>query len=159
MPNDATALAVTQVESEGSASSQDGLCLEHETALPQLSNLSAAACLKTGYDADALRDATLAAGYALFEADLKGVKGKKNLLNALALAAEYPDEFGANWDALVDVLCDFSWHPARGYVLLLRNVSPTLGLSANDREIAQDILDDTVVYWRQRNTPFWIFLA
>lgn len=159
MPNDATALAVTQTGSERSASSQDGVCLENEVVMPQLSDLSAAACLKTNCDADALRDATRSAGYVLFEADLKGVKGKKNLLNALAQAAEYPDEFGANWDALVDMLCDFSWHPARGYVLLLRNVSPTLGLSANDREIAQDILDDTVVYWRQRNKPFWIFLV
>ncbi len=127
-------------------------------AVPQLNNLAAAACIRSDCAADELRAAAIAAGYALFEADLKGVKGKRNLLNALAQSCEYPDEFGANWDALVDVLCDFSWHPASGYMLLLRNVSPTLGLSPNDREIAQDIFDDTVVYWRQRNKPFWIFL-
>ena len=46
-----------------------------------------------------------------------------------------------------------------GYVLLLRNVSATFGLSAIDREVAQDILADTVVYWRQRNKPFWIFFT
>jgi hypothetical protein len=44
-------------------------------------------------------------------------------------------------------------------VLLLRGVSDTLGLSANDREIALDILADTVVYWRQHNKPFWIFFS
>ena len=155
MPKDATALTVKYSESEVIESAP---CRVAEV-VPQLSSLAAAACIRPDCSAEALRDAALAAGYALFEADLKGVKGKKNVLIALAQAAEYPDEFGANWDALVDVLCDFSWHPASGYVLLLRNVSPTLGLSTHDREIAQDILDDTVVYWRQRNKPFWIFLV
>jgi len=128
-------------------------------AVPQLNNLAAAGCHKLDCSVEMLGEAVQAAGFGLFEADLKGIKGKKNLLNALAQATAYPDEFGSNWDALVDVLCDLSWHAAPGYVLLLRNVSPTLGLSANDREIAQDIFDDTVVYWRQRNKPFWIFFA
>jgi len=156
MTKDATALAVSSAESEVSDAA---LKLLEDVPLPVLDNLAAAACMKLPGSADALRAVTHAANYALFEADLKGVKGKKNFLIALASATEYPDEFGANWDALVDVLCDLSWRPALGYVLLLRNVSPTLGLSAHDREIAQDILDDTVVYWRQRNKPFWIFLA
>ncbi|MDD4928173.1 MAG: barstar family protein [Gallionella sp.] len=128
-------------------------------AAPQLNDLAAAGCYKLGCSVDELCSAVEAAGFALFETDLKGVKGKKNLLIALAKATEFPDEFGANWDALVDVLCDLSWKSAPGYVLLLRNVSPTLGLSSNDREIAQDIFDDTVVYWRQRNKPFWVFFA
>jgi len=42
-------------------------------------------------------------------------------------------------------------------VLLLRSTSDTLCLSAKDREIVQDIFADTVVYWRQRKKPFWIF--
>ncbi len=128
-------------------------------AVSQLNNLAAAGCHKLDCEVDELRVAATAAGFALFEADLKGIKGKKNLLNTLAVATRYPDEFGENWDALVDVLCDLSWAAAPGYVLLLRQVSPTLGLSAHDREIAQDIFDDTVVYWRQRNKPFWIFLV
>ncbi len=128
-----------------------------ETMVPKLRSLADAGSYRLGCGMDELRDAARAAGFALFEADLKGVKGKKNLLNALAFSTGYPDEFGANWDALVDVLCDLSWCEASGYALLMKNASPTLGLSANDREILQDILDDTVVYWRQRNKPFWIF--
>ena len=101
-----------------------------------------------------------ASGFELFDADLKGIKGRQNLLNALAQAASFPPEFGVNWDALADSLCDLGWcgKPA-GYVLLLRNASDTLGLSVNDREIAQDLLADTVVYWRQRKKPFWIFFS
>lgn len=125
----------------------------------QLGNRFAAGSFTLTCGIDELRAAANEANYAVFDADLKGVKGKQNLLNVLADAAKFPTEFGANWDALADELCDLSWHNASGYVLLLRNVSDTFGLSANDREIAQDILADTVVYWRQHNKAFWIFFA
>lgn len=126
----------------------------------QLGNQDAAGSYTLGCSVETLRSAAEKANFALFDTDLKGVKGKQNLLNALAGSAGFPAEFGANWDALADALCDLSWHgEAAGYVLLLRNVSDTFGLSANDREIAQDILADTVVYWRQRKKPFWIFFS
>jgi len=126
----------------------------------QLGNPEAAGSYSLRCSVDELRAAVDAAGFALFDADLKGIKGKQNLLNVLAGAAGFPPEFGANWDALADDLCDLSWHgEAAGYVLLLRNVSDTFGLSANDREIAQDLLADTVVYWRQRKKPFWVFFV
>jgi len=124
----------------------------------QLSNRHAAGIYTLTCTEEVMREAATQANCVVFDADLKGVKGKQNLLNALAQAAAFPPEFGVNWDALADALCDLSWHgPASGYVLLLRNVSNTFGLSANDREIAQDLLADTVVYWRQHNKPFWIF--
>lgn len=126
----------------------------------QLNDTAAAGSYTLQCGVNELRAAANDANFALFDTDLKGVKGKQNLLNALAVAATFPPEFGANWDALTDALCDLSWHgAAAGYVLLLRNVSDTFGLSANDREIVQDILADTVVYWRQRNKPFWIFFV
>lgn len=129
------------------------------TLAQQLSNQEAAGSYTLQCGVDELRAAANDANFALFDTDLKGVKGKQNFLGALAQAANFPPEFGANWDALADELCDLSWHDAAGYVLLLRNASDTLGLSANDREIAQDIFADTTVYWRQRRKPFWIFFA
>ena len=125
----------------------------------QLGNREIAGSYTLGCSIGTLRSAVETAGFALFDTDLKGVKGKQNLLNALAVAAGFPPEFGANWDALADALCDLSRHGVSGYVLLLRNASETLGLSANDREIAQDIFADTVVYWRQHKKAFWIFFA
>ena len=125
----------------------------------QLCNPRDAGSYSLGCDAGELLAAANEANFALFDADLKGVKGKQNLFEALAKAANFPPEFGANWDALADYLCDLSWHDAAGYVLLLRNASDTLGLSANDREIAMDLLADTVVYWRQRNKAFWVFFS
>jgi hypothetical protein len=126
----------------------------------QLNDIAAAGSYTLQCGVDELRAAANDAHFALFDADLKGIKGKQNLLNALAQAAAFPPEFGVNWDALTDALCDLSWHGnVSGYVLLLRNASDTLGLSMNDREIAQDILADTVVYWRQRNKAFWVFFV
>ena len=126
----------------------------------QLNDTAAAGSYSLQCGVDELRAAANDANFALFDADLKGVKGKQNLLNALAQAAAFPPEFGANLDALADALCDLSWHgEAAGYVLLLRNVSDTFGVAANDREMAQDILADTVVYWRQRNKAFWVFFV
>jgi len=126
----------------------------------QLSNLEAAGSYSLQCSVETLRNVASEADFVLFDVDLKCVKGKQNLLNTLAQAANFPSGFGVNWDALADALCDLSWYgEVAGYVLLLRNASDTLGLSANDREIAQDLFADTVVYWRQHKRPFWVFFA
>jgi len=129
------------------------------TLAQQLVDPQAAGIYSLGCGVDELSTAADSAGFKLLDADLKDIRGKRNLLDALARAADFPPGFGANWDALADALCDLSWLKSEGYVLLLRNATGTLGLSANDREIAQDIFADTAAYWRQRNRPFWIFFA
>jgi hypothetical protein len=130
----------------------------------QLKNSASSGSYRLGCTVEQLQASARDAGLIVFEAQLQGVKGKQNFLNALAVAAHLPAEFGGNWDALADALCDLSWcdspsTASPGYVLLLRNASISLGLSVNDREIAQDIFADTVLYWQQRNKPFWIFYA
>lgn len=126
----------------------------------QLLEVSRAGSYTLGCDLDALRASAAEAGVMLFEVDLKGIKGKQKFIHALGGAIAVPPGFGANWDALADALCDLSWlGECKGFVLLLRNVSATLGLSAHDREIAQDILADTTLYWQQRQAPFWVFYA
>ena len=125
----------------------------------ELGNPQAAGIYSLGCALDELYEAVDSAGFALFDVDLQGIKGKQKLLEVVARAAAFPPGFGVNWDAFADALCDFSWQKSAGYVLLIRNASDTLGLSVNDREIVQDIFSDTVAYWRQRSKPFWIFFA
>jgi hypothetical protein len=125
----------------------------------ELGNPQAAGIYSLGCALGKLYEAVDSAGFALFDVDLHGIKGKQKLLDAVARAAAFPSGFGANWDAFADALCDLSWQKSAGYVLLMRNASDTLGLSANDKEIVQDIFSDTVAYWQQRNKPFWIFFA
>ena len=135
-----------------------------DTWADQLKNRADSGSYRLACSEDELRNCVREAGLVLYEAHLQGVKGKQNFLAAIALAAHLPAEFGMNWDALADALCDLSWSdmssaPAVGYVLLLHDAKDSLGLSANDREIAEDIIADTVLYWQQRNKPFWIFYA
>lgn len=125
----------------------------------QLSNPSVAGSYTLLSSVTELHNAAREIGFAYFDADLHDSLGKANLLEVLARAVSFPPELGRNWDALADALCDLSWHQANGYVLLLSNPGDTLGVSTQDREIVQDIFADTVVYWRQRNKPFWIFFA
>jgi hypothetical protein len=159
MPNDSLTQTLPQTDSGQSYLHPANEAHDVAVLVQQLGKMESAGSYSLGCSVEELREACREAGFALFDADLKGVKGKQNLLNALAQAASFPPEFGVNWDALADALCDLSWHKASGYVLLLRNVSDTLGLSANDREIALDLFADTVVYWRQHKKPFWIFFS
>jgi hypothetical protein len=125
----------------------------------QLKRLDEVGYYRLGCPPGELKEAAQVNQFALFEVPLLGVKGKNNVLDALARAAQFPSWFGGNWDALADLLCDLSWQPAPGYVMVLQGARPNFGLSANDNEILQDILVDTVQYWKQRNKVFWIFYA
>lgn len=105
-----------------------------------------------------LTEVTGQAGLAIFDADLANEHGKGEFLAVVAQAIHAPGWFGSNWDALADALCDLSWNPAPGYVLLLRNSDEkSIGLNQTDYAIAREILDSTVGFWKARNKPFWIF--
>lgn len=43
----------------------------------------------------------------------RGIRGKADILTAIAKAGQFPDYFGSNWDALLDCLRDLSWIGAR----------------------------------------------
>lgn len=98
-------------------------------------------------------------GFTLFEADVAAVHGKGEFLARMAQVLVAPDWFGHNWDALADVLCDISWQPSVGYVLLLSGGDAKLGLSDADHFIVMNIFNETVSYWKSQGKPFWVFFA
>ena len=104
-----------------------------------------------------LLEAVTRTEFMLLEADLATVHNKENFLQTVAQAVHAPIGFGDNWDALADVLGDLSWHPASGYVLLLRNGGENFGLHASDLAIASEVLADTVNFWRSQGKPYWVF--
>jgi hypothetical protein len=104
-----------------------------------------------------VRSAANEVGFTVFDADLATVQSKSEFLAAVAQAIEAPEWFGKNWDALADALGDLSWKPAPGYVLVLRNGLNTFNLLESDHEIAKEILDNTVSYWKTQHKPFWVF--
>ena len=125
----------------------------------RLKNLKEAGVYSMTCDLSEVRAAAAEAGFAVCDADLAAVQSKGEFLAAIAQAIEAPVWMGKNWDALADELGDMSWKPAPGYVLLLRNGRNTFNLLERDHEVAREILDSTVTYWKAQGKPFWVFFC
>jgi len=108
----------------------------------------------TAERADALRDRARTQGLAWLEADLASARSKSALLDALAAAADFPAWFGRNWDALEDSLTDFSWRPAAGYVLRLRNTEAARQALAAEWRTLIEVLQAVACDWKARGKPF-----
>lgn len=106
---------------------------------------------------DDVRAAAKEAGLELFDVDISGLHSKSEFLAAVAQAVEAPEWFGKNWDALADALSDMSWKNAQGYVLLLVHSNENFNLLENDHDVAREILETTVDYWKTQGKPFWVF--
>ena len=97
-------------------------------------------------------------GYAAFSVDLKSAGDKDQLLAAIAAAAQFPDWFGHNWDALADCLGDLSWRPAEGYVFLLQHCDGIHGRAEADFVTAIQVFSEAADEWRGQGVPFWCFV-
>jgi hypothetical protein len=102
----------------------------------------------------ALRACAVAAGAAWFEVDVGHVRFKEQLLGALAAACGFPRTFGHNWDALADALQDFPSHPAKGYVLHLKNAAAAARALKGDWFMLLEVLDETSMYWKEQGKIF-----
>jgi len=54
------------------------------------------------------------------------------LFDVLAAALQFPRYFGANWNALHDMLLDLRWHPAAAYVLVVEEADEMLADAPDD---------------------------
>lgn len=102
----------------------------------------------------ALRQEAVASGLAWFDLDLQGVTGKLELLGRCQTALGLPPSFGHNWDALADCLGDFSWQPARGYVVHCRNGEAFAQAAPEEFATWLEILAGAATYWQTRNKMF-----
>jgi len=98
------------------------------------------------------------AGLTWVEVDLAGATDKSRVLRAFARALVLPRDFGANWDALADCLQDFSWRPARGYVIEVRGAGAFAAASHDDCRIMLDVLNDAAMYWRRHEKTFIVLM-
>jgi hypothetical protein len=74
-------------------------------------------------------------------------------LGSIARALEFPDWFGANWDALEDCLSDLSWRRGDGHVLIFAGTP-----DGDARRLLLDVLRSSAEYWRARGKPFFAVL-
>jgi len=122
--------------------------------LERLQDASRSGVYRAGGDAailDALRGSTVETVHV----SLEGARGKDELLGRIAAGLNFPEWFGANWDALEDCLDDLSWRPAAGHVLLFSGALP----GRDETGTLLDVLSSCAQYWAERGKPFFaVFL-
>lgn len=91
--------------------------------------------------------------------DLAGCRGKDALLQRLATALSFPDDFGFNWDALADSIGDLSWLPPGGQVLLFAHGHELREFAPDDFEVFLDILRVTCGIASDEHRPWFAFFA
>ncbi len=106
-----------------------------------------------------LARASKANGFAFWRVDLAAVRDKSGLLTALALALDFPDWFGGNWDALQDCLGDLSWKTSPGYVLVVEHCQDIAKHAPADFATLLDLLAAAGDGWREQRIPFWVFVG
>ncbi len=84
---------------------------------------------------------------AFFHVQGDDIRRKEELLQAVATALRFPEYFGNNWDAFEDCLRDMSWHPARGYLMVLDRFSRFADHAPDEFATALDILKDAAEFW------------
>ncbi len=100
-------------------------------------------------------------GYHFVQVSGDAIHSKADLMEALKSALAFPDYFGRNWDALLDMLRDLSWLHARGHVLLISGLD---SLAEHDRtafETALEVFSDAARFWSVQmkdETPLIIYV-
>ena len=109
-------------------------------------------------DGDAMAQTAAALGFAVMRVDLAGCDDKAGLMSRLAAVGGFPAGFGANWDALSDVLRDMSWRAAPGYVWLIENAAGFREGHAEDFDTFLEILNEAAFEWAHADVAFWALL-
>jgi RNAse (barnase) inhibitor barstar len=80
---------------------------------------------------------------------------KDSLLEALGWALEFPDYFGANWDALEECLTDMSWRagPITLHIAHADSLEPEL------LDMLKSVFLDAAAYWRELGRVCSLFLS
>jgi RNAse (barnase) inhibitor barstar len=86
------------------------------------------------------------------------VRTKEALLATLAGRLEFPEWFGANWDALNDVLAERAWEQSKGVVLALEHCGELAHADPEAFETALEVLDSVAESCYDEDIPFWVFV-
>ena len=113
----------------------------------------------TADDIATLQMASSDAGLEARRIDLQGCTNKATLILRLATALDFPPGSGRNWDALSDRLRDLNWLPAAGYALAFDDADAFRDADETSFDTLLEVLEEVCAAWREREIPFWAFLA
>ena len=106
-------------------------------------------------DREDLAEAATDAGLHVTPVDLADCKDKHDALARIAVALQFPEWFGGNWDALADALADLSWLPEGGQLLLFDNAWDWRERDGEDFAVLLDICGEAAQGWTRERRPFW----
>lgn len=95
----------------------------------------------------------------LLRVELKGVRSKKALLEALATGLRLPKHFGHNWDALADCLTDESWAKSADIAIVFLDTAGAEKRFGADWATLLDIVVDAAKWWKSRGKTLRVALA
>ncbi len=97
-------------------------------------------------------------GVQVFYLDGKQINSKEKFLNKAAEAMQFPQYFGANWDAFDECINDLTWCPANKYIIFYDNASIFAQSDPIQYQIALDILSSAQKNWESRNADLIIYI-
>jgi RNAse (barnase) inhibitor barstar len=101
-------------------------------------------------DADLLCAVAGERGFSAAVADLAGCHDKEEFLARVAVALDFPQWFGRNWDAFFDCLADLSWLPGDSHVLVLLNAVDLQGHAPESFDTAVSLMQEAGAAWDRR---------
>ena len=87
--------------------------------------------------------------------DGRSLGDKASLLKAIGQAMNFPDYYGANWDALEECLTDLSWHEGPLNLLITHAES----IPADLRVTLVDIFTTAAQRWSDSSRPLALYLS
>lgn len=97
--------------------------------------------------------------YKTFHLDLSAARSKSHLLDLIASTMAFPEYFGRNWDALLDLMSDLSWWPASGYVLIIDGARQFNDVATSDFSTFLEVVVDAVERMRANRIPLHVVLV
>ena len=119
-----------------------------------LADVKGKTLLEAAEPPEAAEAAARALGFFFVRVDGGSVPDGAALLARLARELQFPDYFGANWDALQDCLTDLpDWLPAPGYLLVFTEAGELCRRRPGDLASFKDVLADAARFWREQDPP------
>ena len=96
--------------------------------------------------------------HVVYRADMRQARSREQMLRIIGEGLELPAWYGANFDALMDCICDMNWVPAPGYVIILENCHNINTLAPPEFNMLIDVFAEAANAWREEDKPFWCFV-
>lgn len=106
----------------------------------------------------AIATAARDAGFRILHASLDASADADQALTTLGTQLEFPDWYGANFDALYDCLTDPDWNPAAGHLLLLSGLGRWQQAHPEAGATLIEVLLAACDERRAAGHPFWLLV-